>query len=247
MSSDGKLLAALTEHGSVQLWDVAAGNALEPIQLPAPATVTCFAFSPDGRHLATGCSDTTILVWDLAKVQIQAPAAPVTLSLVQRESLWQALADADPAQADRAVQVLAAQPSQAIALLWARVFPLPPPDPAVLKRLLADLDSSKFAVRDQAKNELAKLGESALPALRQEVKKPKSLEVIRRLELLIAHIEGSPCSPETLRLLRVVELLEQCASAEGRKLLERLASGVPECRVTEAAADALTRLSVSGR
>jgi WD40 repeat protein len=63
LSPNGKLLAALTESGSVQLWDVATGNVLEPIQPPPPATVTCFAFSPDGRHLATGCSDTTILVW----------------------------------------------------------------------------------------------------------------------------------------------------------------------------------------
>jgi WD40 repeat protein len=48
----------------IQIWDVATGEKL--LELPGhPGRITTLAFSPDGSKLASGSSDTTVLVWDL--------------------------------------------------------------------------------------------------------------------------------------------------------------------------------------
>lgn len=243
LSPNGRLLAAWTRAGAVQLWDVATGQALPLLQLPGAARVTCFAFSPDGRHLATGCSDTTILLWDIAKVRkATAAKVPPPKSL---EPLWQALADADAAKADQAMHALASLPAEAVALLKQRLKPLTPPDAAKLRQLLANLDSGKFTVRQQAQADLVQLGDLALPALRAAAKEKNSLESSRRLEALIAQLEGLPRAPELLRALRAVELLEQIGTAAARELLASVAKGPAEHRLSQAAADSLRRLKLA--
>ena len=51
-----------------------------------------------------------------------------------------------------------------------------PPDADQVRRWIRDLDSDRFAVRDRAVAELAKLGDAAEPALRQALRDRPSLE-----------------------------------------------------------------------
>ncbi len=50
-------------------------------------------------------------------------------------------------------------------------------------------------------------------------------------------------SPEEIRTLRALEVLEMIGSAEARKVLEALAAGAPGCELTAEAKAALERLS----
>ena len=61
-------------------------------------------------------------------------------------------------------QRLAAVPNDAVALLQQRGVPAPRPDEKRLAKLIADLDSPQFEVRDAAGKEVAKLGKTAVPA-----------------------------------------------------------------------------------
>jgi RNA polymerase sigma factor (sigma-70 family) len=72
LSADGTLLARLIPPNSVVLWDVAAGRPRHPwgdcslvnFGLGVREVADNFAFSPDGKRLASMCTDGRIRLWD---------------------------------------------------------------------------------------------------------------------------------------------------------------------------------------
>src|SRR5262249_34440105 len=149
------------------------------------ADVGKLAFSADGRTLASASSDTTVLLWDVAGLtpaeRRELPGATAGPPL----RLWEDLA-ADAGRAGRAIRLLAAAPSPALPLLRGRLRPVPKPDAERVKRLVADLDSNRFTVRDRAEKELAQLGDRAKAALEQALGRGPDLEVRQRITRLLA-------------------------------------------------------------
>jgi hypothetical protein len=77
--------------------------------------------------------------------------------------------------------------------------------------------------------------------MRQFVAKEKpSLEVRRRVQQILESIESKP---ESLRAVRGVEVLEWIGTAGAMRLLDELASGVADARLTSEAVEAKRRLS----
>ncbi|HJT78769.1 MAG TPA: WD40 repeat domain-containing protein, partial [Gemmataceae bacterium] len=171
----GKLLASGGRDGKVRLWDLATGKQIR-ILAGHRGGVSAVAFSPDGRALVSASWDTTGLVWDVADLAARPPPRE-RLSPHDLSSLWTDLAGADAPRAYRAVWSLAAAPEQIVPLLEERLAPAAPADPRRLGRLVADLDSDEFAVREKAGDELERLGGLAGPALRQALHGQPSLEV----------------------------------------------------------------------
>jgi hypothetical protein len=199
------------------------------------------AFSPDGRKIFSGCQDTTVLVWDVTGRAAAGRPEDRRLSPRELEDLRADLAATDASRAHRALWTLTAAPGQAVALFRSRLRPVVAADPARVGQLLADLDSDAFAVRDRATRELQEMGEAALPALRKALTGRPPLDRRRRAERLLERLTG--WSPEQLYALRAVEVLEQIGSPEARQLLEALAAGLPEARLTREAKASLQRLA----
>jgi WD40 repeat protein len=240
-SADGRLLASGGADGAVKLWDVHTGAESRRLAAHGDA-VTCVAFSPDGKRLASGSKDRTVLVWDVAALRDgRRPPAPV-LAAAAMERLWTALAGEDAARAFEAVCTLAAAPAQAVPFLKGRLSPRVPAEPKRLAGLVRDLGDNRFAVREKATAELARLEELAAPALKEALKKTPPLEVKRRLEKLLARLDPYAVAPEAVRPLRAVEALEWAGTADARQLLQALAGGAPEARLTREARAALARL-----
>jgi hypothetical protein len=109
--------------------------------------------------------------------------------------------------------------------------------------LIAALDHDRFAVREDASRQLAALGESAGPMMRQALAGRSSLEVRRRLEELLDKPRRDGPSAEWLRTLRALAVLERTNTPEARRVLETLAKGAPEMRLTQEAENSLSRLA----
>jgi dipeptidyl aminopeptidase/acylaminoacyl peptidase len=234
-SPDGKRLASGSADQTVILWDPGTGELLRRLE-GHRGTVQALAFAPDGKRLVSGSDDTTALVWDL-----QTPPRPKPPTAVRPlEELWADLGrDAGPAFA--AHRVLASRPVEAVSFLNEKLAPVAAANPAVIARLIKDLDSRRFAVRERAVGQLARLEGQAERALRQALADHPDAEVTKRLQGLLERLERPVLSPEELRASRALELLEQLNAPGAKQLLRTVAGGAPAARLTREAREALDR------
>jgi dipeptidyl aminopeptidase/acylaminoacyl peptidase len=237
-SRDGRSLAVVKWDGSIDVLEMATRLKRCHFEGHANGEV-CVAFSPDGLFLASGSIDQSVLLWDLTGQAPGGKLRPVDLTAAELEALWTDLADADAARAYRAMGKLRAGSARSVPFLRTQLKPVVAADPQRVARLLRDLDSEVFARRKQASEDLAKLGEGAEPALRAALADKPSLEVRQRLEELIARTEF--LSPQRLRTLRSLEVLEHVPGTEARQLLQALAKGVEGTWLTREAQAALQR------
>jgi hypothetical protein len=242
-SSDSRLLA-ISEGHTVRVWEIDSGKEVLRQQkheagpgLPAQSNITALAFFPNRRVLVTGQDDGTALVWNLGSAQ----AAANDLDAKALGGFWADLAGDDAGKAYRAVYALADAPARAIPLLAARLRPVAAVDPKHVATLIADLDSERFAVRDAATKELAKLGEQVHPALRRALEGEPTPELRKRVEALLAAPRPVPRGDQ-LRTLRAIQVLETLATPEARDLLRKLAGGAEGARETREASEALARM-----
>jgi RNA polymerase sigma factor (sigma-70 family) len=241
-SPDSRTLAAGYSDRSVRLWEVTSGRERACHQGGHRSGVVGLAFSPDGRLLASGSWDRTAVVWDVTGRLTADRAPPADLTAAKLTALWADLADTDAARAYRAEQVLFGAGERAVRLLQERLRPAVAVDARQVDRLLADLDSDQFAARQKAAKELEALGDGAEPALRKVVAGKPSAEVLRRAEELLRRLDPAR-SPERLRGVRAVEVLEQVGSDAAKRLLAELAKGTPDAELTREARATLERLA----
>ena len=112
----------------------------------------------------------------------QLPEVPLTAA--DAEALWTDLVDENQRRSDRAFWQLAAGGKEAFQVLQKHLRPVARPDPKLLKGLLSDLDSDRFAVRMKASETLATM-KNAHAALRAVLDTNPTLEMRRRLELIL--------------------------------------------------------------
>jgi hypothetical protein len=230
-------LAALGGQDTVQLFEVASGNELECFKAEG-SDAKCLAFAPDGRSLASGYSDTTIRIWDVAGARRAPRREKGSWRLAEQEAAWADLASADARRAYRAVWRLQEAPSDVIALIGSRLRAVTVSTEQV-ETWIADLDSNNFAVRNKAERALEACGDQAAIALRRAAKGRLSLEAGRRVARLLEAI-NSPT--RLLRELRALEVLENTRTPEASRLLDELAKGPPSARVAQQAKAAVHRL-----
>jgi Tol biopolymer transport system component len=241
-SPDGKRLASAGVGGGVKVWETATGQEVLTLDKP-DSEVFGLAFTPDGKRLAFSSGGGSIRIWDVTGLG-EGERQAVGLAPEQLEALWTDLSGEDARRAHHAVWILAAAPKEAVPFLEERVRPAVAADPdARIPRLIADLDSDEFTVREKASGELGLLGRSAEPALRKALDNPPSLEVRRRVERLLEKLERPTLSPEHLRLLRATDALEQMGTPAAQKVLAALSRGAPEAQLTQEARASLDRLA----
>jgi WD domain, G-beta repeat len=233
-SPDGRLMAVSRTAGRVEVIDLATGRELVARSgYESPSYK--LAFRADGRRLASGHMDGTVVMWEV-------PAPPTQAAMAEAlEAAWKDLASDDAERAYAATWTLASSPAAAVRLLAGR---LKPADPAAVERMrakIAELDSKSFQVREAAAAELANLAGTADLVLRDALGGKLSVEQGARLQRLL---DGPAVvrSAEDLRTLRAVETLERIGTPDAVAVLKKLAGGATKLRPTREAQAALDRL-----
>jgi hypothetical protein len=202
-------------------------------------------FAENGKTLVSTSNDTTALVWDLTGLRANAQLSQQKQKPSDIQDLWSALADNDAANAYQAIWRLAATPSRTVTFLREHLHPVGRTDGKTVERLIADLDSPVYRVRQKATQQLSNFGPLAAPALRKALTSQRSPEVQRRLQQVINLLDQPEAllSAEQLQALRAAEVLEMLGTPEARQLLETLANGAPEAALTQEAKASAERLA----
>jgi WD40 repeat protein len=241
-SRDGLLLLTASDDATLRLWNVDDGK--EAAKIEYPAIINRAFFAPDGKTFASAQFDSTTLVWDVAAVLSRRPMRPqLMLTQAVMQKLWEDLASTEAASGMAAASSFGRSPGTAEAFLAARLRPV---SREVLRRaegLVADLDHESFERREAASKQLAEFGDPARQLMQAKLDgQPASLEMQRRLRALLEATESRAVQAERLRSERAIAALEQLRTPAARKILEELAGGVKEARLTQEAKAALARM-----
>lgn len=243
---NGNVLVGGDADGAARFWDADSGKELAA-RKGHISGILGLAIASDGKSLATSSSDSTGLVWNMPELSVgKNPVAE--LDAKQVGAHWVELADADPAKTRTALRALSAAPKQAVALLQEQLKPVAAPDDKQVSRWIADLESDDFAIRKKAEDSLAERSELVQTALRKALAKPEfSLEARRRMERIIEQNVAGRLPGGRVRELRAVAVLEEMGTTEARDLLDKLAKGAEDARLTREARAARERINMRSR
>ena len=228
--------------GLIGIWDPHTGQRIHRFEGHLGAA-NALAVSADGRLLASGGSDTTTLLWDLSG--IQPPKPIVTIGEDELKRSWLALAGSDPVAAYRSVGQLSASPRAAVPFIRRQLENDRALEPLWIADRVAELDSTKFATREAASRDLATLGWTAEPALRNALASDRaSAEFRRRAQALLDALPEEKHDRIGVIASRVTEVLERIGNPDARALLADLATGPPAARLTTDSRATLARLLI---
>jgi len=200
------------------------------------------AFSPNGKVLYSASGDTTALAWDVAGAGATGQPLLLRLDEAKLRTLWQELAHPDATKAYQAVCALSAAPADSVTFLRAQLKAPAPIASEQVTKWIGDLDSPRFATRKQATQELEGAGDLADFALRQALQSNPPVEQRQRIEQLLKRLEPGN-SPEPVRTLRAIEVLEHIGNSDAKRVLASLAKGPAEALLTREAKASLERLT----
>src|SRR5439155_19770909 len=150
-SPDGRVLIHAARD-QVTVWDVHTGKAMTKFQ-GHQGTIGVVAYAPDGRSVASGSSDTTALIWDVQGLSAKAGPAPTALTADAVRARWDDLASENGFAAVEAINQMAAAPRDVVPFLAKTLEPAPAVDPMVIEKLIEQLDSNEFKVRQKVQAE----------------------------------------------------------------------------------------------
>jgi hypothetical protein len=154
--------------------------------------------------------------------------------------LWSQLRDGTVAEAYKAKWTLVADPDATTAFLGGKFVAVKRVEPEKIRIWITDLDSPKFAARESAEKNLLTSFHQTEAELRQAHDKATG-EARRRLGRILETELGAVPSPNVLREMRAVEVLDQIGTKAALDVVRELTLGKVHFRVAREAGATLSR------
>lgn len=244
--TDRQVTAVLGPSGQyvLRVRDDGAVEVHEPFVLKKAVTTVSagsrpqqFEFAPDGGRVAVSLADTSVAVWDTAAWQAAIDAEVAKAVPADLGRLWDDLCG-DASTGLRAARLLTAAGDRGIALLKNKLAARQAPAADRMAKLIADLDSPRFGVREKAEADLRDLGPQSEPFLQRALKANPSAEAAKRLEALLTALAARKLSTAEVRELRAVQALQWQGTPAARELLADWGQGDPAATLTRGAKSA---------
>jgi len=248
-SPDGRLLATASWDNTVRLWDVLTDGVVATLS-GHTEHVCAVTFSANGQRLASGASgptDNSTLLWDVRRVLFGAEEEQSELTDEELSRIWQELA-LESTRAFRAMSKLICNPSESTPYIVNRVKDMVlASDAQSIMRLIVELDSDEFRVRESAHRKLIDLRVIAEAQLRKALEETDSFEVKSRIKQILAQTKSEKelTEAERRRIHRMIHAMELIGTQEMKQQLGTIASGFPNTEIIATARDAVDRLSAA--
>ncbi len=217
----------------IEVWHIAAREKVTTVR-GHRGCIQTMALSPDGRSLAVGGADGTITIHDISPIK-WSPKKLRQWSKAELTQRWKLLANPQASLAYEAMGDLLHSPRQTLELIRRNCKPAPRLTDAEIAKIVARLNSSAFRKRQTAFETLIELGAQAEPVLRRTLKQKPTLELRRRIKLLLSKLNRFWLTPRQLQISRAIRVLKMLNTKEARKLRQEIAKGDPKAFQTREA------------
>jgi WD40 repeat protein len=234
LTRDGRLVATLSNHNRVEIWDGFYGYYLDGFD--TACGVTALAFSDEGAMLATGHEDGSVFLWNTRMAWDQS-VQRLRISQKMAQQYWKDLAG-DGQKPAVAWQMLLRNPEQAVEMLKTNLK-----QAALAKGIAGALENTIVPLPEAGREQLDGSSPESpmMRALQQALEKATTEEARNKYKELL-DAASRPMSPETRRPILGILLAEQLDTAESRKLIEEIAAGAAGAFETQVAKSALVRI-----
>lgn len=240
LSLGGRLAAVTFSSGELIVFDLQRNKIAAQIKTEQ-SELWRVAFSPDSRQILTQGQGGWVHVWPSPKL----PPLPSQWWENDYGTAWKALFAPNGAEVTEAMNRWSRSGLAAVEFIGKHVETPKGPDEKELAEKIDQLGAKEFRVRDAAQRELSKRGEPIVPLLQKRLTKERDAEIKERLQKIIENpidpILPTP-SPELLRSLRAVEILERIGLPAAKAQIQRLAKGADGDPLTMEAQSALRRM-----
>ncbi|MBY0523065.1 MAG: hypothetical protein K2R98_06685 [Gemmataceae bacterium] len=177
------------------------------------------------------------------------PPEKDALTAERLRKLYLDLTSSDPSVSAPASAILTMRPAETVPFFQRQLPPPPITQAQIAKidKLIDRLEDNDYQAREQATEELEKLGVVMVKPVRdaRALRPALPLETHRRIERVLRPFEGEDAAstPQWRQKLQAIRILERVGSAEAKTVLEKVREDTPEAGLQAAAAAALERLA----